>query len=218
MIAINLLPEDAKRHAGSGGGPRRIIALLAVLLLVAAGGAGYFHVTYVAGREALNRSLSQRLALLQRDTQELPTLDAAIHQIERRKGALLELSNRRLLWAVKFDQLADIIPDNIWLRAIRLSEPRSQRLSATGSTLTLECYSAGAEEKGITLFRERLQQNEAFWKDVARINRIQHTRRDFPAYVEGVALEFNVDLQLKAQEPPKPAVPQRRTRTASAQR
>jgi len=220
MIEINLLPEDLKRHARSrGGGGRRTIVLCLVLVVVAGGGAGYFHVVHLGARQRRRDLLAARLATLQRDTQELATLEAAIKHIAKRKRTLTALYAERILWAEKFDQLVDITPKNVWFRSIKLAAPRRRRLGSTsGGTFSMECYSAGADEKGITLFRERLEAHEGFWKDVARKNRIRHRKREFPAYVEGVALDFTVELQLKSRKPAPPKAPRRRTRTASTGR
>ena len=219
MIEINLLPEDLKRRARAGGSRQRTAVLCALLVAVAAGAVGYFHFTRVGARRALNRRLSERLASLRRDIDELATLETAIKHIEKRKRALSDLYADRTLWAEKLDQLVDIVPDNVWIRSIRLAAPRRSQLTSTsGGSLILECYSAGEKEEGITIFRERLRQHEAFFKDVADMNPISHRRREFPAYVEGVALDFTVDLQLKSRTPVKPTVPQRRTRTVSAPR
>ena len=219
MIEINLLPEDLKRHARAGGGGRRRMVLCVALLVAAAVGAGYFHVVHVSKRQTRHERLAAALAVLQRDTREMAELQAAVKHVERRKSALTDLYRQRTLWAEKLDQLVDIIPPNVWVRSIRLASPRRARLgSASSGTLTLECYSAGAEEKGITLFRERLKEHEAFWQDVEHINPIQHRRREFSAYVEGVALDFTVDLDLKGRQPTPPIVPAPRVPAATAGR
>ena len=219
MIEINLLPEDLKRRVRATGGGRRTAVLCVILLAVAAGGVGYFHVVHLGRRQRRRDLLSAHLAKIQRETQELSVLQGAIRRIERRKQALATLYARRILWSEKLDQLVDITPRNIWLRGIKLTAPRRRRVGTSyGGILTLECYSAGAEEKGITLFRERLQKHQGFWKDVARMSRIHHRRREFPAYVEGVALDFTVELFLKSRQPPKAKKARRRTRTVSVGR
>jgi len=222
MIEINLLPEDLRKRArggGGGGSGRRKMVLGVALLVVAAIGAGYFHVAHVRGRQERHEHLSAALVTLQRETEEMPSLQSAIKRIERRKGALTDLYRERTLWAEKLDQLVDIVPENIWVRSIRLAQPRRRHIGTpSGGTFTLECYSAGTEEKGITLFRERLKEHVAFWEDVEEMNRIKHRVRDFPAYVEGEALDFTVDLQLKSRKPAAPTPPARQARTVTAGR
>lgn len=200
MIEINLLPEDLRRGARKAGPSRAGLAAGAALLVLAAG-VVYFHVAHIGPRSALHRQLSDQLSGLERKTGELATLQAAVSHVEKRKRALAELYSERILWSEKLDQLLDIVPPNVWLDEIRLTLPRgTRRAGDSGGTLVLECYSAGTDEKGITLFRERYRGHEAFWADFARDNRIEHTRRDFPEYVEGVALAFSVDLELKSRQ------------------
>lgn len=217
MIEINLLPEDLKRtsRVNRGAGQRPLI-LLVVLLAAVAGGMGYFRVAHLSPRRAAHEALASRLAGLRKQADELATLERSIKHVEKRKRALATLYQSRYLWAEKLDQLIDIIPPNVWLRSAKLSAPRRTRTGSGGGIFTLECNSAGAEEKGITLFRERLRANEAFWNDVAAMNRIAHRRREYPEYVEGVALEFTVDLDLKNRVPSE-APPARRTQTARSQ-
>jgi len=218
MIEINLLPEDLRKSArarGGGGGANRLWVLVAVLLVVAAAGVAYFHMVPLGRRQAKHRYLAGRLAKLKKQSKELSQLQAAVKHIEKRKRALADLYKKRVLWSEKLDQFTDIVPRNVWIRSMKLSAPRrSRRSSGSGGSLVLECYSAGAEEKGITLFRDRLKENTDFWQDVARMNRISHRRREFPEYVEGVALEFTVDLTLKAPDAKKSAKAKRPTRTA----
>jgi len=157
---------------------------------------------------ARNTSLSQEVARLEPLAREYDVLSAEIQEIQTRIATIAEIKSTRLRWGRKLDQLYTILPEYVWFSKVELKQTRGRGIQAAGatSTLILECFVAGADEKRYAEFRRILSgevvaegpyTGDDFYVDFDELGYSGWSREDFPATEEGVALKFDLELPVK---------------------
>jgi Tfp pilus assembly protein PilN len=138
MRAVNLIPGEAGRNSGGGSiAPYALIGVLAVVLVAA--------LAYVLTHNTLVERRAE-LASVQTQAQQLQTQAAAVkpyrafaQMAEARVETVRQLGATRFDWHRAFDNLATVLPNDIWLTSLlgTVTNGVSVEGSASGSTGTL---------------------------------------------------------------------------------
>jgi Tfp pilus assembly protein PilN len=216
MIAINLIPVEL-RKVDATPLPRRLtifgaVALNAVGLVVA--------LTYYFGtipslqtRKDTVQSQVYQATTINKVEQRYNDLVAQKRDFEQRRKTIEDIQKARVLWAVKLDQLWDLIPPEMWLSDIRLENPPKQPRSARGTPqpgddapkgqiLVLEGYTAGPDVSKVSEFIKALeaksQSNPYFFDEFEKIGPVQLELEEekFQKYEEKVAMKFTLRLYM----------------------
>lgn len=158
MIAINLIPAEL-RKTDSTPLPRRLtifgaVAGNAVGLVVAL---TYFFGT-IPSLQTEKQSLQSQIyqaTTINKVQQRYNELNSQKRDFEQRRNTIESIQKARVLWALKLDQLWDLIPADMWLTDIELENPaatpknRGQQgdEKPQGQTLVIEGYTAGPEHR-----------------------------------------------------------------------
>lgn len=162
MIRINLLPEEFRRAEGTPM-PR----LIAIVASVAVAFSMMLACGYVFLRklpEANEKAKEAATTLATRKKQLADSgyeeLLATIDALGMRKKAIGDIYRSRVEWAQKLDELVDLVPEDIGLVRVNLSEPdkiRGSRSDMHGGILTLECLSTGTDLEHYSNFVATIQ-------------------------------------------------------------
>jgi hypothetical protein len=207
MIEINLLPPEMRKVDRTS--LKRLLTMVTAVVLLSASVIGvtvYLKAFY--SQRADSAYLRTEVARLEPLAKEYDVLSAELKGIETRIATIEEISTTRLRWGRKLDELYAILPEYVWFDKVELKNVRGPATAAqaNASKLILECYLAGADEKRYAEFRRILTGEIAgegpykgadFFNDFASIGYSGWSREDFPASEEGVALKFNLELDLK---------------------
>jgi Tfp pilus assembly protein PilN len=214
MIEVNLLPEEYRR-AERTPLPRFIVILVGVALVASLG--LFLTKKYLDVKEARNDKAAKEKALqgYQDDIAQYNELVAKINEIKVRTTAIEAIWQSRLYWAVKLDQLADLVPNYVGLTGLKLEEPRGivrGRGEAGGGNLFMSCISASENERRLANFRRVLKgeiqpfspdvpkdMGETFFLDfTGEIEDYGYKVTEAEDYEEKEYIEFNLELTLKA--------------------
>jgi len=135
MIRINLLPpKKGKRAKRRGRRPApaaavsrdRLILLAFIPILV---GALIGSAVFLVLNSSKNRLEQEKLVLLDDINRLKPKVEKAKEEYEKlvKKGRKLEEimnPSHRVLWTRKFDLMLDLLPENVWLTNIEISEKK----------------------------------------------------------------------------------------------
>jgi hypothetical protein len=144
---------------------------------------------------------------------EYDVLSAELKSIETRISTIEEIQATRMRWGQKLDELYAILPEYVWFDKVELKNTRTMVAgqNGTASTLLMNCYLAGADEKKYAEFRRVLMgeivgeapyTGRDFFKDFTALSDSGWQRESFASTEEGVALKFEIELPLKSLTPP----------------
>jgi Tfp pilus assembly protein PilN len=213
MIAINLIPVEL-RKVDATPLPRRLtifgaVALNAVGLVVC--------LTYYFGtipvlqtkKDTAQRQVYQA-GSVNKVEQRYSGLMAQKRDFEQRRKTIEDIQQGRVLWAIKLDQLWDLIPPDMWLSDIRLEDPAKAAAAARsipqadegpkGQILVIEGYTAGPDVGKVSEFIRALEaKNESrsyFFDEFEKIGPVQLQLEvdKFQRYEEKVATKFTLRL------------------------
>jgi hypothetical protein len=213
MIEINLLPPEMRKVDRTS--LKRLVCMVTAIVLLSASVIGLVTFTQRyrnATRE--NARLTTEVARLEPVAREYDVLSDELKGIETRIQTIDEIRSTRLRWGQKLDQLYAILPEFVWFDKLELKNARAAGANAKPPKLVLECYVAGADEKRYAEFRRVLTgeftsagpySGADFFRDFSDLGYSGWSREDFPATEEGVALKFNLELDLKPLGAPAPA-------------
>jgi Tfp pilus assembly protein PilN len=206
MIEINLLPPEMRKIDRTS--LKRLASMVTAVILLSASviGVTVFLRNYYAA-QAEKQRLTTDVNRLEPLAKEYDVLSAELKGIETRLATIDEIRATRVRWGKKLDQLYAILPDYVWLDKIELKTARGATPNAGPTAkLTLDCFLAGADEKRYAEFRRVLTgelvstgpyNGVQFFEDFAKLGYSGWSREDFPSTEEGVALKFNLELDLK---------------------
>jgi len=202
MIEINLLPDDLRKTEGLP--VRRIGALAggavvvsAALMLVLS-----IHFGMLQTAQAELTSAENRLAALSPDVRYADALKNEKAEYTRRSETIQQISDSRVLWTKKVDQLFDVIDYGekadrhfVWLTELKVTAPRPNIKGQTqdGGELDIRGFSATEVLQKYSDFHEDLKQSE-FFSDFNYIDDPAGKVVDFP---EDVRPQKAWDFQLK---------------------
>src|SRR3989338_11360816 len=136
MIEINLLPESMRKEKKEW--PKELllffIGVFLVGILILAWIFSSIQIIVVNGKlSRLEREWKELLPI----TEETSALMEKKQQLEERVAIVETLTNGRLLWAKKLNQLSNLIPEGVWLSSISLESkvemvPSKQAVKAKG--------------------------------------------------------------------------------------
>ncbi len=213
MIEINLLPDDLRKTEGLP--VRRIGALAggAVLVSAALMLVLSIHFGMLQTAQAELTSAENRLAALSPDVRYADALKREKAEYTRRSETIQQISDSRVLWTKKVDQLFDVVDYGekadrhfVWLTELKVSAPRAnvKGQTADGGELDIRGYSATEVLQKYSDFHEDLKQSE-FFSDFNYIDDPAGKVVDFP---EDVRPQKAWDFQLKMKlDPPGQAKP-----------
>jgi Tfp pilus assembly protein PilN len=119
MKAVNLIPEDQRRSAGSGSGLASYI-VLAVLALIVAMSAAYT----IANRSIKDKreqlsSLQQQAQNYESKAQALASYTSFTALRDKRTETVRSLATSRFDWSATLHEVARTIPSDAWLTSLR---------------------------------------------------------------------------------------------------
>jgi len=215
MIEVNLLPEEYRRTEITPL-PRLITIVVGVIVVVG----GFFLLMQkylnIRSAKALRDDNRGRVERAEKVIEEYNRLRSEINEIETRLSAIKDIWQSRLLWAIKLDQLADVVPNYVGLTSLSLDEPRGRTRAgrgAIGGTLKMKCISASDNEKRLANFLRTLkgeirsenrdvpeEVSKEFFADFVEVISSGWSKRESDEYVEREFLEFDLELPVKAKE------------------
>jgi Tfp pilus assembly protein PilN len=219
MIAINLIPVELRKMDATPL-PRRLtifgaVAINTVGLVIAL---TYYFGTIPALQSQRDAAKSQvyQATTINKVEQKHNDLMAQKKDFEQRRKTIEDIKKGRVLWAVKLDQLWDLIPPNVWLSDIRLEDPpkSTKARSAPGASnekskgqiLVIEGYTAGPDVSKVSEFIKALEtksNNPSFFFDeFEKIGPVQLELEEekFRKYEERVAMKFTLRLYMIPRE------------------
>ena len=214
MIEVNLLPQEYRRPERTPL-PRFIVILIGVALVASLGSFLTKKLIDVRNEKNTQQELEQRLGLLKKQfVDRYDQLVAQKQEIEIRISAIETIWQSRLYWAVKLDQLADLVPIYVGLKDLKLEEPRSYARAAggaSGGTLFMSCISASENERRLANFRRILKgeipplnrnvpedSGRIFYEDFqGEIEDFGYKITETDDYEEKEYIEFNLRMALK---------------------
>jgi len=221
MIEINLLPPEMRKVDRTS--LKRLMGMVASVVLVSASVIG-LALTIKAYRAEVAASVAAtaEVARLEPLAKEYDVLAAEVKNSETRIQTIDDIRATRMRWAMKLDQLYTILPEYVWFEKVTLKKLRAVSAAQRGqtSTLVMDCYLAGADEKRYSEFRRLLTGELAgdgpytgveFFTDFASLGYSGWSREDFQSTEEGVALKFTLELPVNqtVQTAPAPKPPAR---------
>lgn len=128
MARINLLPwREERRRQLTQEFARQ--AVLGVILAAVVGGYGWYHARgLVEHQQERNKYLSDQIAVLQSEIEEIQALEQTRKQLLARMNIIQRLQQRRPQIVHLFFEIADTLPDGVFLTSVEQS----------GDSLTLE--------------------------------------------------------------------------------
>jgi len=203
MIRINLLPKELQRVKPTPW-PKLLGLFLAMALILAVALIYvYYHFNLLPRVVDRERQLAEQSQGLMERAEEADRLRAEISDFELREKTIKEIRSTRYMWSKKFDQLLDIIPADMWLTALAVTEPRQRTgTTATGPTMQMDCMLLGTEKDKIADFRRGVI-NHPIYKDVAEFPEFAWSvvLSGNPADPAEQAMKFKADLILKSKMP-----------------
>ena len=216
MIEINLLPLEMRKVDRTS--LKRLVTMVTAVVLLSASVIGVtVSLKGYYSEKSTNVGLTQQVNRLEPLAREYDVLSSEIKAIETRIATISEIRDTRLRWGRKLDQMYAILPDYVWFEKVELKNVRTAQTAAGGgitSKLVLQCYLAGADEKRYSELRRILTGEVVgegpytgvqFISDFASLGYSGWSREDFPETQEGVALKFNLELDVKPLAPSVPA-------------
>lgn len=118
MAYINLLPwREERRRQLTQEFARQMV--LVALFAAAVGGYGWYHVTgLVDEQQARNRFLNEQIAILQGQIEEIERIESTKRQLLARMNVIQRLQQRRPQIVHLLHELADTLPDGVYLTAV----------------------------------------------------------------------------------------------------
>ncbi len=205
MIQINLLPPEMRKVDRTS--LKRLLSMVAAVALVSGSIIGV--AVYLKGyysEVSKNQFLNGEVTRLEPQAKEYDVLNAELGSIQTRIATIDEIRSTRLRWGQKLDQLYAILPDYVWFDKVTLKQVRGTA-AASKSTLVLDCYLAGADEKRYAEFRRVLTGDVVadtpysgadFFSSFADLGYSGWSREEFTSTEEGIALKFSLEMELKA--------------------
>ncbi len=223
MIEINLLPPEMRKVDRTS--LKRLLCMVTAVVLVSGSvmGAG---ISYRRHRTLSEEkvTLTGEVARLEPAAKEYDVLMSEIQEIQTRIATIAEIRSTRLRWGSKLDQLYAILPEYVWFEEIGLKRARGRgTVLQPVSTLSMECYVAGADEKRYSEFCRVLTgelvgegpfTGETFFSEFDKLLYSGWERDDFPETEEGIALKFKLELPVTS--PAAPVPPKRQVRPVVA--
>jgi Tfp pilus assembly protein PilN len=204
FIRINLLPPEA-RQAESTPLPR---------FLVTAGGAAlgaslFFCILWVflvgvPGQNRLKETKQDLLSQQRAVARQADILQARIDDLKRRATTVEMINRSRVLWAPQLDWLCDLLPEDIWLTTLSVTEPRTVSANkgpALGPVVTLKVYCSSTDETRVANLLKSIQTHPKFTKDYLTAEWTTITKDDTKG---GEVLTFALKLVMKPPVVPEP--------------
>lgn len=119
MITINLLPSERKQ-TDSAWMLKAATVAVAVLLIGGALGATAVIYGYSFQQSMKLKGIEKELAKLDPVIQESNELEAKQKVLNEKKSIINELVTNRIEWAPKLKQLAQLVPDKVWVEGLEL--------------------------------------------------------------------------------------------------
>lgn len=187
MITINLLPKD-RRKAASNWLFNVSVAFITLLIVVAAVGGSMVANLMVLSADRELRGLQKELDARSEVMDLVSQLEDYKKLLDQKQGVIDALVTGRIEWGQKLHELAQIVPENVWLERLQLEtvmtkvkveEPPSKTTSKSRSTaaarpkfnmvrtdyLHIYAVSNDLKKKSFIIgdFIDRIRQNESFY-------------------------------------------------------
>jgi Tfp pilus assembly protein PilN len=158
MIEINLLPPEFRVPDRTPIG--MFLAIIVGICVV--GGIGVYELNLsseLTQKERLNGELTTKREQAKAEKEKVDKLRVELTKAKKRQGAIVEISQSKILWSQKLTQFGQIMAQypNVWINRLSFN-PGGQG----GGTLSLGFFLAG-DYKDVGAFRERLLADVKFW-------------------------------------------------------
>ena len=200
MITINLLPQEFRRRDRTS--PKVLAAVMGGVLLVtsSAGYLGYRWFGVLAEKEQEKTRLEENLRNLEQSAAYQEALVKEAAEYQKRSDTIQQISESRVLWTRKVDQLIDIVNNDgdterhtVWFKNLTI---RPGDGKAAGPALSLRAYSQTDQFAKVANFLDDVKRHD-FFKDFRTISapggRVAVDPKKFPQET----VEFPFDLSMK---------------------
>lgn len=180
MIRINLLPHRAEKRRAR---QLQFIVFSAIFFLLGIVVVGFVHVainTQIAYQERRNEFLTQQIAVLDKQIEEIKKLREQTQSLLARKNVVENLQSTRSDVVHLLDQMLRILPDGVYLKSLK----------QTGNRISLVGY-AQSNARVSTLMRAI---EDSPWLDSPALVEI-HASTSAGARVSEFSLNFNLSKQ-----------------------
>ncbi len=162
MIEINLLPAQYK--AVERTAPAVLLTLLGGGILLALSLGGYFFAANSARARVEEKGEYQaRLDKARKEAEEVRLIEKRIEEAQGRIDTVLAISQTKVYWAMKIEQLLTIIPSYVWIDALYVREPPDKKgQPGQPIRLELECHARGSSGR-VPEFMQVLRSNTNFF-------------------------------------------------------
>jgi Tfp pilus assembly protein PilN len=190
MIEINLLPPQYRTvertplpiFVGVIGSVVALLGLLTYLLLL------------MSDTDKLNNevaSLRQKKDIKEKEVAEIRKIENEVKESQGRIDTVLSIAESKIYWSQKLDQLARLLPRDVWL----------DQINYDGGRLQLSCKARGTGLQRYTFLRQKIRNETNFmyhFSDVP-LSPIDVVNPG-PQYLEPAVLSFNQSLPMKPPE------------------
>ncbi|MFC1706379.1 PilN domain-containing protein [Planctomycetota bacterium] len=193
MIEINLLPPQYRAVERT---PLPVfLGLILAICLIA--GAVVFMVVKVKKTQVLKTDLAQvklELEAAKKAEKEYDKLIAKITEAEKRIKTVLGIAKSKIPWALKIEQLLEIMPRSVWIENLSLVSD-----GKGGGTMSFGANARGTSLQRITEFKQILRSDTNFFYHFERIlTPMVQTIPPGDEFAEPLILSFQVTLPLRS--------------------
>jgi Tfp pilus assembly protein PilN len=187
MIEINLLPPQYRTVERT---PLPIfLGLIGGIVLVAV--TGLYLVALTTKTQTLQNEQLRLVAIREakaKEVEDIRKIERELQESQGRIDTVLGIAESKLYWAHKMEQLARLLPRQVWLDSLNFD----------GSRLSLACKARGTSLQRYTAFRQDIRNNTNF---VYHFDNMPLTNIDVvnpgAAYLEPAVLSFQLPLTLR---------------------
>ena len=180
MIEINLLPPEYRPRETTN------IPLIATILggVVVVCGLLFYWMSVngaVAELTRKNADLAKQKTDLEAEAKKIDTLKEEIERQKSRQQTIIEISQSKVMWSQKLEQLAQILGQNefktkFWVTSLVLSKAAG-RAGAT-STLLMRVSGIGYDMREVAKLRDAIQQDQNFFYHFVKLESFTVNRKD----------------------------------------
>lgn len=180
MIEINLLPPEYRPRETTN------IPLIATILggVVVVCGLFFYWMSVnaeVAELTRRNADLAKKKTDLEAESKKIDTLKEEIERQKSRQQTIIEISQSKVMWSQKLEQLAQILGQNefktkFWITSLALSKAAG-RAGAT-SMLSMRVTGLGYDMREVAKLRDAIQQDQNFFYHFVKLESFTVVRKD----------------------------------------
>jgi Tfp pilus assembly protein PilN len=194
MIEVNLLPPEYRPRETTN------VPFMATLVLgfLVIGGLFLYWMkaeAELAELKSTNDALTRKKEELEREAKKVDAIREEIERQKSRQQTIIEISQSKVMWSMKLEQLSSLMTDykNFWTQSLSLT-----KTGGRGSTLVMRCSAANSTLNDIARFRDSLQNDPNFWYHFDRLDSFSYTRSTLTGFKNATEkYDFEIKLPLQ---------------------